>query len=187
MNSYHQVLMPSAFHHATNSAMLILNNFKTMNKQFTKSILASVLILIVGLFFSAHAQNKMVTCTDLKNGLFYSYPKNTNDHYISYREGDSQREVNIKTGDSILWKINWIDDCSYTLKFISGNVKMNEDVSSFLKKHKMAYEISKVTNNYYGVKSYIDKTSNMIIETNTMWTTEKTNITNNEIIKPVPN
>src|SRR6478735_715694 len=62
----------SAFHQPINSATLIFNNSKTMNKQFTKSIMASMLILMVGLFFSAHAQNKMVTCTDLKNGLFHS-------------------------------------------------------------------------------------------------------------------
>jgi len=158
-----------------------------MIKQFTTSCKATILMLMAGLSFSVQAQNKTITCADLKTGLFHSYPKNSSDHYISNREGDSQNEVNVKTGDSILWKINWIDDCRYTLKFVSGNVKMNEDVSSFLKKHKMAYEISKVTINYYVFKTYIDKTSGLPIETDTMWITEKTNITSNELIKPVPN
>ena len=88
-------------------------------------------------------------------------------------------------GDSTVWKVNWVDDCTYTLKYISGG-KIDEETFKILKKHKLAYEITKVTNDYYLYKGYLDNSSNNLIQSDTMWLTEKVNITNNELFRQIP-
>ncbi len=133
------------------------------------------------------AQGKLPSCSDLKNGVFHFYPKNSSDHDVNIREGDLLRETNSKTGDTILWQVKWPDDCTYTLKYISGNLPMPDENLKFLKKHTLLYEIGKITNDYYLFKGYVDKTSNIPIQVDTMWLNEKFNRVSNELFKSVAN
>ena len=147
----------------------------------------TVYVFLLGFFsFPAFSQNTSFTCKDLKNGIFHSYPKNSSQHYISTRDDEFQYETNINTGDTTLWQIKWQNDCSYTLKYISGS-GTDEATIKFLKKHKLTYEIINITTEYYVFKGYVDKTSNLPIQVDTMWLTEKTNPANNEIYRQVAN
>lgn len=128
-------------------------------------------------------QNKALTCSDIKTGIFHIYPKNSPDHYIDIREGEFVRETKMNTGDTSLYKINWINDCTYSLQYLSGTEKMTDEIAKFYKKHKLVYEIPSVTNEYYVYKGYIDKTSNIPISTDTIWFNEKTTVVDNTIYK----
>lgn len=159
-----------------------------MTNLFNKRVILILMILLSSTSYVALCQNKSITCKDLKSGIFHSYPKNTADHYISIREEEYQYETNIKTGDTTLWQIKWLNDCSYTLKYVSGSSKnVNEETIKFLKKHKLAYEIVNITAEYYTFKGYVDKASNLPLLTDTMWLSEKMHVTNNEIYKYIPN
>ncbi|MCW3092121.1 MAG: hypothetical protein JWP81_3190 [Ferruginibacter sp.] len=139
------------------------------------------------LSFIPFAQNKIPNCTDLKDGIFYFYPKNTSELDLNIREGELLREINTKTGDTILWKIQWPGDCQYTLKYISGDTKMSDEHLKFFKKHKLIYEIERITSAYYTFKGYVDKVSDTPLQSDTMWLNEKVNRVNNELFKPVEN
>lgn len=124
-------------------------------------------------------QSKKVTCADIKTGAFHLYPKNSADHFIDVREGEYVRETKMNTGDTSLYKINWLSDCTYSLQYISGSEKMPDETAKFFKKHKLVYEMFAVTNNYYVYKGYIDKVSNLPISTDTVWFKEKATVVNN--------
>lgn len=133
----------------------------------------------------SYCQKNSLTCTDFKNGIFYIYPKNSQDQFFCRRDGEFQYEVSLKDqhADTTVWKIIWTDDCTYTLKYISGGKEIDEESKKLLKKHKLAYEIIKSTNDYYVFKGYLDNTSGNAFQADTMWVTEKTTIVNNELFK----
>ena len=147
-------------------------------------------LFIVSLFFFLFTeilfcQTKALTCLDIKTGIFHIYPKNSPDHYVDRREGEFVIETKMNTVDTSLYKINWLNDCTYALQYLSGSEKMTDKMVKFLKKHKLVYEILTVTNNYYVYKGYIDKRSNLPISTDTVWFNEKDTAVNNTIYKQV--
>src|ERR1700712_750551 len=81
------------------------------------------------------AQEKPLSCADLRNGIFYNYPKNTKEQYVDRREDDIVHEISLTTGDTSDWKIKWIGDCTYALKYLTGNVKWDKPQLEFVKKN----------------------------------------------------
>ena len=133
------------------------------------------------------SQKSALSCSDFKFGTFYFYPKNTHDFYIERIDEKYLHEKNMVTGDTVLWEIKWKNDCVYSLKFIATNEKMNSETESLLKHHNLVYEIDSKTDNYFTVKGFLDKNTNIPIQFDTMWLNEKTTIQNNELFKKVPN
>ncbi len=146
-----------------------------------------IFLTVITIAPPANAQSNKLSCAELKNGIFHVYPKNSIKHYTSIRESDLQKEVNVENGDSTLWKITWINDCSYSLKQISTSEKLDEKAVSFFKKHKLAYQITHVTEDYYVYKGYVDNISGDPFQTDTMWLKEKTLITDNSLIQKITN
>jgi hypothetical protein len=132
-------------------------------------------------------QTKTLSCADLKTGIFYYYPKNVSGRFIDVRDNEFLHEKSMDNEDSGLSKIKWINDCSYSLKYIRGNAKLPVETLQFLKSHDLVYEIINITENYYTFKGYVDKTSNPAFLTDTMWFSEKLNYTSNELFKKLPN
>jgi hypothetical protein len=161
----------------------LLKKYYSKNKIMIKRIITVYIFFFIALLSVSNAQDKSLTCADLKIGIFYNYPKNTADQYVDLREGEIEHETNMVTGDTSLWQIKWINDCVYTLKYLSGNVKWNEKAAAFLKKHIMAFEIVRVAADYYVYKSYIDKVSAISIESDTMWLNQKIVVANNNLFK----
>ena len=151
------------------------------------SISRFLIVFLAALPVLSFSQSNTLTCTDFKNGIFYLYPKNSEGQFFCRRDGNFQYEVDLKdkNADTLVWKINWTDDCTYTLKYISGGKKLDEATAKLLKKHKLAYEITKSTADYYVFKGYIDNTSGNAFQADTMWVTEKNNIVNNALFDRV--
>ena len=155
-----------------------------MNKKIT-FLAILFLICFATTPFILCAQSKVPTCANLKNGVFHYYPKNSADHDVNIRVGDLAQEISSKTSDTIVWETKWIDECTYTLKYRLGNLHTNDESLQLLKKHKLVYEIGRITKDYYLFTGYVDKVSNTPIQIDTMWLYEKGNKINNELFKPV--
>lgn len=151
-----------------------------IKKTITTCVLCSMVII-------AAAQSKKLTCLELRSGIFHNYSKNGKEHFVCRREEEYQYETNLTRGDSVVWKINWVDDCTYTLKYISGTGVADDATMKILKKHKLAYEVTKLSDNYYVYKGYLDNTSGTLFESDTMWVSEKAIVTNNELFEQLPN
>ena len=151
---------------------------------FVSKTMAAVTASLLFVSFS-FAQNKP-SCTQIHEGVFYNYPRNTADKYMDIREGDYVHETNTVTGDTSLWKIKWNDDCTYMLSLVDMNGKLEQQTRDLMKKHKLLFTINKLTNDYYTYTGYFDKTSNLPLVNDTMWMHEKVNIVSNELFKQVP-
>jgi hypothetical protein len=137
--------------------------------------------------YNSYCQGQSLSCKDLKHGIFYSYPKNTDSKYLYERTGDYQKETDLKKGDTTLWKVKWQNDCTYSIEYVSGNNKINEEAFELLKKkkHKLLFEIKSITDDYYTYASYLDKTSNLPLELDTLWLHEKINPVSNMLFEVV--
>lgn len=98
-----------------------------------------------------------------------------------------QKETDLTNGDTSLWKVLWKNDCVFTTKYISGNSKITEEALAFMKKHKILYEIKNVTADYFTYQTFIDKTTNLPIESDTVWMHKKENFVSNKIFEPLTN
>lgn len=148
-------------------------------KHFTKYCIVFFLMST----FMVKAQSNVTSFGSFKNGTYNYYPQNLKSHFVTRRNRDFQIETNTRTGDTLLLKINWINDYSYTLKYISGSGKTASKMPAFLKKHTFAYQVVNVTKDYYTFRGYRDRISNKAIKTDTMWVKTKTPVPNNVVYK----
>lgn len=154
---------------------------------FSNNSFKLLMILISVIIHPYNSYSQSLSCKDLKEGIFYSYPKNTDSKYLYERTGDYQKETDLKKGDTTLWKVKWKNDCTYSIEYISGNNKTNEEAFELLKKkkHKLLFEIKRITDDYYTYASYLDKTSNLPLELDTLWLHEKINPVSNMLFEVV--
>ena len=75
-----------------------------------------VFLMLYFLIFAASAFSQTLTCSDIKNGIFISFSKTDGSKTIDTRSGDVQKELNASTRETVLWDVEWINDCSYYLK-----------------------------------------------------------------------
>jgi len=132
------------------------------------------------------AQKESPACINIHTGTFYIYPKNTTEKYVDTRDNEFVHETDITTGDTSLWKIKWLNDCTYSLSLVEVSGEKADAVRAIMKKHTLVYKIKSVTNEYYVFDGYLDKTTNLPIQTDTMWTTDKAVAANNELFKYLP-
>ena len=131
------------------------------------------------------AQKEQPVCANVHSGTFYIYPENTAEKYVDIRDNEYVHETDITTGDTSLWKIKWLNDCTYSLSLVEVSGDKAAMVRAIMNKHTLVYKIKSVTSEYYVFDGYLDKTSNLPIQTDTMWMTDKV-VANNELFKPVP-
>lgn len=119
--------------------------------------------------FAVKAQEVRESCPEIKDGTFYSYPANSNDQWKSERAGDVQKEINLVTGDTLFFKVNWEKNCSYTLKYQSGGKKLKREELEVLKQYAFVFTVSAATPDYYVSASYLESAKNYPVAFDTMW------------------
>jgi hypothetical protein len=132
-------------------------------------------LLAAVLLSAALAADAQRVCTDLKSGDFYYYPRNTLLQHHVIVSGDRQKVVNMVRqkgalyNDSTVFRIEWKDDCDYTLKYLEGS-GLSDDVLKFQLKHTVVYHIDTIGPDYYVFSAYQDHLSpKTLMVKDTMW------------------
>jgi len=136
-------------------------------------VFTNLLILILLNNYYAESQTTHMSCPDIRNGVFYSYPMNTIDRWKSERNGDIQKEINIETGDTLIFKVSWDRDCEYKLKYQSGGKKLKKEELNMLKQYNFVYTVSEATPNYYIATTFLNEPNDYPISVDTMWNKER--------------
>lgn len=114
----------------------------------------SIISAITVLLFSC-TRNKP-SCYLYHNGKFvyHGITKNKSSFMIKIIRNDSlQIEIDSKTNDTGFMKVEWIDSCSYRLKFIKTAFNQPDSMVLFNKKMVITSTIIKGTDRYYICKS----------------------------------
>ncbi|MBE7178937.1 MAG: hypothetical protein INR69_21220, partial [Mucilaginibacter polytrichastri] len=101
------------------------------------------------LFSPSLTAQDSLTCADIHQGIFYNYPRNSTVRYMDIYEGNYLHETDLTTGDTSLWKVTWGNDCSFTLSLIDMNGKDEQATRRLMKKHKLAFTVNHLADDYY--------------------------------------
>lgn len=134
----------------------------------------SVFFCISSWFFLAFVTiSSPPECKVVRNGTFYYYQNKGLNHSKIIRKDSSQIEINVTTGDSTFWKIEWISDCSFTCTFISGpHMKSREEVA-FYKLSNLKFNITHVSKDYYTYDALLTNRNYSKTTSDTIWLHQK--------------
>lgn len=144
----------------------------------------AIFLMLYFLIIAASAFSQTLNCSDVKNGVFISFSKTDGSKTICTRLGDVQKESNALTRESVLWDVEWINDCSYYLKYNSGLEDKPKQELEMLKKHKFLVQITSVSQDYYTFQSFLDKESNPVILKDTLWVKQRRDAKNKLVNNP---
>jgi hypothetical protein len=150
-----------------------------------KHFILAVIFFSVFPFFSS-AQDSKLNCQDIKTGIFYYYPKNSTGPYIVYMTDGFEKDIDMITGDTTLWEIDRIDDCSYKQLLIATNDRnVTEGNRKALKKHKIISKTLAITDDYLIYADYLDKISDQPFARDTAWFHEKIDYKNSAVYQRI--
>jgi len=129
--------------------------------------------LLAPLILSAQAKGAKSNCNSVKNGRFYFNPANSKKSFTVIRKGGMQAEIDLQTHDTSFWRVNWLEDCRFTAKFIRKSLPMQEKERMFYSSHIVVFKISAVTDDYYLFRAGIDSIENVNSLSDTMWVKPK--------------
>ena len=155
-----------------------------MIRSLPRIFLKLLLIVLCCCPLLTKSQDKL-SCRDLRTGIFYAYPKNMEGRYFYTRDSLFQKEIEVIKGDTLVWKVKWLNSCTYSLKYVSGYKEEDKDQADFANKHIVIVKIKAITDNYYTYSAYIDEISDNPVVSDTLWLTEKVNFTTNKTFEMV--
>src|SRR5579863_2944580 len=97
--------------------------------------------LLVLIILPRTGKSQTIKCSDIKNGVFVYFSRADGSESTYTRNGEIQKEFNPVKHETILWDVEWVDDCSYFLKYNSGMEERPKDVQAIFKKHKILTQI----------------------------------------------
>lgn len=121
--------------------------------------------LLIGLFISC--KSKEPDCSKFRTGKFRYHGSVTNQNYVVERNDSIQTESVKETGTVMKFRINWIDACSYDLRFM-GIETVGAD-SSILKREfsTISTTIVAVGEDYYVYRTRVNVAGGE--NSDTMW------------------
>jgi hypothetical protein len=125
-----------------------------------------------------------LSCSDLKNGVFFFFSRSDGSRSTYTRNGEVQKEFNPVTRTTVLWDVEWVSDCAYYLKYNSGMEDQPKQIQDQLKKHRFLLQILDVHEDYYTFQSTLDKASNPVILKDTLWIKQRTDAKRKVITNP---
>jgi hypothetical protein len=164
--------------------IIFIINSKLNMIAYSKLSIKILLLFLLCSFFEVRSNAQI--CTDLRDGVFYSYPKNTAKQYVITRQGEYQKEIDLVTGDTTLWKVSWLNDCTYCLTYISGSAKLTGEIKTLLESHKLVTKIESISGDFYTYFFYLDKAAGKYLLTDTIWSQKKSVVANNTLFEFVP-
>jgi hypothetical protein len=154
----------------------------TSNKTLLR--ICFLLLLIYATSMVDGQDNGSLNCLDVKNGTFNYFDKREGETEIFIRKGDIQREISPKRRETIYWEVNWLNNCTYTLKYQSGGEDRSAAEQKLLNKHLVVVEILQVTDDYMTFRASMDKITNPTVLNDTLWIKQRQSSTNKTFNNP---
>jgi Protein of unknown function (DUF2846) len=133
----------------------------------------------------AHGQDHVaLSCSDIRNGTFNYFNQRVGEQEIFIRNGAVQKEITPKRRETLYWEVNWLNDCTYTLKYQSGGENRPAAELKILNKHIIVVEILHVTEDYTTFRTAFDKVTNPTILNDTLWIKQRQSAKNIKVTNP---
>lgn len=108
-------------------------------------------------------------CSKIKHGQFFFYPEGGKFQFKLIRKDSLQLEIDLKTMDTSVWRVFWVDDCTLTNQFISSTKPIDAGFLDFVSNHKAYQQIEEIRNDYYLIKMSLDSINSSDYMRDTVW------------------
>jgi hypothetical protein len=129
-------------------------------------------VLFLILFFTAFELAMVAqapACRDLHNGITYTYGANSTDEVISIMDKNKLTQVVVNLDDTVCYRVDWIDECSFSMQYVSGGSKVPEKIINFNANHIFYYSVEKITEEYFIGKIIQDRPKGRMLGKDTSW------------------
>lgn len=141
-------------------------------KKTSRKIVVFLSFCICCMCFSSFI-NSASECQEVKNGTFHFYPNSGQKHSIIVRKDTLQTEINVTTGDTTRWRVNWITNCEFTTTLMSSSKQKSKEEVDFYNSSTLKFKISSVSKDYYTYEALFTYNNNSRRFSDTMWLHEK--------------
>jgi hypothetical protein len=152
--------------------------FKILNR------LCFLFLLFYGPTIVSGQDNASLTCSDVRNGTFNYFDQRSGESESFIRKGGIQREILPKRRETIIWEVNWLNECTYNLKYQSGGENRTREEQKILKNHIIVVEILRVSDDYLTFRTALDKVTNPTVLQDTLWIKTRQSSTGKGISNP---
>jgi len=136
----------------------------------------SLLALFIADFNFVRAQDRVPVCKELHTGIYYTYNSKTGDAFVSILEERQLKEIIVNLDDTVISRINWIDDCTFIQQYVSGGSKLDKKILDFNKEHIFYTSIDKIAEEYFTTTVRQDKPKGRVLLRDTSWFNERINV-----------
>lgn len=119
--------------------------------------------------FVCYCQYHALKCADLRECVVYSRSQDNHQPYKIVIAGSTMKQVNLITGDSSVWKIKWVQECGFSIAYLSGNDSLSKGQRYFLQHHVIAMKIENIMPEYYLYTAYRDRVGHRPYARDTLW------------------
>jgi hypothetical protein len=132
-----------------------------------------IALLVVILWpFLCCGQYHTPKCADLREGIVYSRSQDKHQPYKILITRSTLKQVNLTTGDSSIWEIQWVEECGFTIRYLFGNDSLGQRQKYYLLQHVIALKIESITPDYYLYSAYRDRIGHRLYARDTLWVHE---------------
>src|SRR6476620_4513361 len=125
------------------------------------------------------------TCSSLRNSISYSYWPESSEHFITIIEGNKLTDIVGNLNDTVIYRIDWIDSCTFSMQYLSGGNKLPEKILNFNKEHIFYNKIDKITDEYVVSRTFQDKLKGRMLKRDTSWFSPKVAMAKSSIFEKI--
>jgi|HubBroStandDraft_1064217.scaffolds.fasta_scaffold31232_2 hypothetical protein len=133
-----------------------------------------LLLVLLFSFSLLWGQTKTQLPNSVKVGEFYYYPKDSKESYYDLRNDSILGEINLRTGDTSIWRIRWPSDSVIEMRYVTGSKKLTDAQRAYRSAHMVVVRIDRVAAEYYTFSAGMDSVGGLGYTQDTMWFKPKT-------------
>src|SRR5690348_16340905 len=116
------------------------------------------------------------TCSSLRNSISYTYWPESSESFITIIEGNKLTDIVGNLHDTVIYRIDWIDSCTFSMQYLSGGKKLPEKILNFNRDHIFYNKVDKITDEYFVSRTFQDKLKGRMLKKDTSWFSPKVTI-----------
>jgi hypothetical protein len=113
------------------------------------------------------------TCSSLRNSISYTYWPESSESFITIIEGNKLTDIVGNLHDTVIYRIDWVDSCTFSMQYLSGGNKLPKKILDFNKDHIFYNKIDKITDEYVVSRMFQDKPKGRMLKRDTSWFSPK--------------
>ena len=136
-----------------------------LNNKPSRLLLSMVSIAFLITVVESCLTSNQNNCRKYRTGNFYLHSRYNGLDYYLKRSDSFQIETKKQTGLKSKWKIKWLNECEYNLKFVNEDRDSSNINSSSISLPDLNYKIISSSEKYYIYSCEINKQLNPIVDT----------------------